>query len=189
MAGFQEVALRAAMYRTRRTAAAAGDRPVAPPRAAVAIDRSDADEGGNPASIEAPELGQLGDQGAGGDLADAGHRGQQVLGGAPGQGADLAVDLLVELGQRRLEGRERALDAVHDPGAARLAPALLSMPIISTIWRRLATSSARIWVCSSSTGRGSGRTCSAKRAISSASSRSVLARRPMARAKRGSGPD
>lgn len=60
---------------------------------------------------------------------------------------------------------------------------LASMPIISTIWRRRATSSAKPWACSEATGRGSGRTCSAKRAIGAASSRSVLASRPVARAK------
>ena len=71
------------------------------------------------------------------------------LGRAPGRrAADLAVDLVVELGERRLEGRERALDAVHAWRYA-LARRFLSMPIISTIWRRRATSSARIRACSS----------------------------------------
>ena len=44
------------------------------------------------------ELGQLGNQGAGGGLADARDRGEQVLGGAPGRGA---ADRVVEIG---LEG-------------------------------------------------------------------------------------
>ena len=60
---------------------------------------------------------------------------------------------------------------------------LRSMPIISTSWRRRATSSASPCAASLGRGRGSGRTASAKWAITSASSRSVLASRPVARAK------
>ena len=76
-------------------------------------------------AVEVPELGQLGDQGAGGDLANARHRGQQILGRAPSGGAaHLVFDLLVELGERRLQGGERALEAAQDLGATRLAPAV-----------------------------------------------------------------
>src|SRR5215211_782546 len=60
---------------------------------------------------------------------------------------------------------------------------LVSMPIISMIWRRLPTSSARWLLSGSGRGRACGLTRSAKRAITSASSVSVLARRPMALAK------
>jgi hypothetical protein len=75
----------------------------------VAVDRGDADEARDLASIEGAELGQLGDQGAGGGFADARDRGQQILGGAPGRarahgvveiGLDLA-ELLLQPGQMR----------------------------------------------------------------------------------------
>ena len=62
---------------------AAHDHAPAAEAAAVAVDRRDPDQGGDLAAIEAAELGRLGDQGAGGGLADARHRGEQVLGGAP----------------------------------------------------------------------------------------------------------
>src|SRR6202453_4051086 len=57
------------------------------------------------------------------------------------------------------------------------------MPIISMIWRRRPTISARWFLSGSGRGRTSGRMRSAKRAITSASSVSVLAKRPMALAK------
>jgi hypothetical protein len=115
MAGFQEVGAESGhLQDAAHGGAAAGDRPVAPPGAAVAIDRSAADEGGNPGSIEAAELGQLGDQGAGGDLADAGHRGQQVLGGAPGRRAtDLLGEARDQLGIQPI-GRGEAADGAGE---------------------------------------------------------------------------
>src|SRR5229473_1735583 len=54
---------------------------------------------------------------------------------------------------------------------------------ISTNWRRRVTSASSAWACSSANGRASGRTASPKRASTSASSRSVLASLPVARAK------
>ena len=58
-----------------------------------------------------------------------------------------------------------------------------SLVSISTSWRRRATSSPSAWAAALGTGRGGGWTASAKRAMASASRRSVLARRPVARAK------
>ena len=58
-----------------------------------------------------------------------------------------------------------------------------SAVIISTIWRRRVISSPRLRACSSGTGLGSGRTASAKWAPAAASRVSVLASRPVARAK------
>ena len=98
------------MYRTLRTVgAAAGDRAVAARGAAVAVDRGDADQGGDPAAVDAAELGQLGDQGAGGDLADARHRGQQVLGRPPGRASRVTWSSISwsSSAKRRLERRER----------------------------------------------------------------------------------
>ena len=60
---------------------------------------------------------------------------------------------------------------------------LLSIAIISTTWRRLATSSASARAGASATGLGSGRMRSANSAMTSASRAAVLARRPRARAK------
>ena len=60
---------------------------------------------------------------------------------------------------------------------------LRSAVIISTIWRRRVISSPRAWAWASGTGLASGRTASAKWAIAAASRASVLASRPVARAK------
>ena len=54
---------------------------------------------------------------------------------------------------------------------------------ISTNWRRRVTSASSAWACSVGNGRAAGRTASPKRASTSASRRSVLASRPVARAK------
>ena len=58
-----------------------------------------------------------------------------------------------------------------------------SAVIISTIWRRRATRSARSWVASSGRGRTAGLVASTKRAMTAASIGSVLARLPSAVAK------
>src|SRR3954452_5185718 len=60
---------------------------------------------------------------------------------------------------------------------------LRSATSISSSWRRRATRAPRRRVASSGRGRAGGRTASAKRAIASASRRSVFASRPAARAK------
>ncbi len=68
-------------------------------------------------------------EGAGGDRADAGHRGEQVLGRAPSRGAaDLVVDLAVEFGQRGLQGGQGPLDAAKHLRAASLAAAVALHP-------------------------------------------------------------
>ena len=88
MVGLQRLAISAAMYRTLRTSVrppAIARRPRMVPR--VAVDRRDADQGGDAAPVDAAELGQLGDQGAGGDRADAGDGGEQILGHPPGRRA------------------------------------------------------------------------------------------------------
>ena len=54
---------------------------------------------------------------------------------------------------------------------------------ISTNWRRRVTNASSAWACSLANGRAAGRTISPKRASISASSRSVLASLPVARAK------
>src|SRR5713226_3531425 len=64
-----------------------------------------------------------------------------------------------------------------------LARRFFSAVSISTNWRRRVTSASSAWACSFANGRASGRTASPKRASTSASSRSVLASRPVARAK------
>jgi hypothetical protein len=72
--------------------------------AAVAIDRGDADEGCDFATIEAPEFGQLGDEGAQGGLAHSRHAGQKVCVGLPGGAlSDRPVDVAIELGKLGLQ--------------------------------------------------------------------------------------
>jgi hypothetical protein len=66
-----------------------------------------ASEGGDLVAIDLAELGQLGNQGAGDDVADAGHAFEEILFGTPqGAGFDQLVDGLVDtrpLGFKPLE--------------------------------------------------------------------------------------
>ena len=135
-------------------------------------------------AADSPEFGQFSEKSPRGHVADARNGFQERLGFAPSWGmldgvADVVVDrveLFLEIG-----------DVAREPSGERLvdgwAPRLVSMPIILMIWRRRPTSSARWTRSGSRRGRACGRTRSAKRAITSASSVSVLAKRPIARAK------
>ena len=90
--------------------------------AAVPVHRGNPGQGGDLVAIDLAEFGQLGDQGAGDDIADAGHALQEILFGAPDwAGFDQLVDGLLDacaLGFEPLEhGPERALrDAVVGSG-------------------------------------------------------------------------
>lgn len=62
-------------------------------RAAVAIDGSDADEGGDFAPIEAPELRQFGDECAQSGFAHSEHAGQEIGVGLPGGALRIAPSM------------------------------------------------------------------------------------------------
>ena len=63
--------------------------------------------------LRVPEFGQLGDQRAGDDRSDAGHRGEQVLLVAPSRrAAHAVVDIAVEARQLLLEALTQAGDAL-----------------------------------------------------------------------------
>ena len=84
MTGFQRVAESVAIYRAFRTSApSTGDGSLAAHLSGVAVDRRDTDEGSDTTAVELTEFGQIGDEGVGGDIADTGNRGQQIVGGAP----------------------------------------------------------------------------------------------------------
>lgn len=118
MGGFQRMAVTAAMNTTRRTSARNG--AVAAHCAGVAIDGRYPDQRGEAAAVDAAEFGQLGDQRVGGDPADAGNGGEQVLGSSPDRRAThLVVDLAVDDGERGFERLEGAGDALEHLGAAR----------------------------------------------------------------------
>ena len=94
--------------------AAALDHTLAAISAAVPVHRRDAGQGGDLVTVDLAELGQLGDQGAGDDIADARNALQQILLSAPdGAGFDQFVDGFVDarpLGFEPFEhGPERAL--------------------------------------------------------------------------------
>jgi len=88
----------------------------------IAIDRGETDEGGDPPAIELAEFGQAGDQGSRGDIADAGHRCQEIVGAAPDGGATHGVvDFVIEFGELGLQGRQGGADGALDARRARLA--------------------------------------------------------------------
>jgi hypothetical protein len=83
--------------------------------AAVAIDGSDADEGGDFAPIEASEFRRFGDEGAQGRLAYSRHASQKVGVGLPGGAvADRAVDVPIELGNLGLQEIDMPVDGLED---------------------------------------------------------------------------
>ena len=105
--------------------AAAPDGAPAAHGTAVPVEGGDADQGGDLPSVEAAEFGQVGDQGAGGGLADAGHALEQVLGLAPGRAApDGGVDLGLEIGQFALERLEQPVDALEGAPAGQAGAAV-----------------------------------------------------------------
>ena len=165
--------------------AAAPDGAPAAHGTAVPVEGGDADQGGDLPSVEAAEFGQVGDQGAGGGLADAGHALEQVLGLAPGRGApDGGVDLGLEIGQFALERLEQPVDALEGAPAGQAAPggcARRSSSRRSGAGGRPALR-ARGPVRRAPAG-GAGATASAKWAIAAASRASVLASWPVDRAK------
>ena len=115
-------------------AAATGDHAAPPEGAAVAVDRRDPDQGGDPAPVEAAELGQLGDQGASGDRADSRGRRQQVFGSPPGgRPSDGVVEIALDPGQRLLQPQEVAVEIALQFGNPDLAAPVASAPVISTI--------------------------------------------------------
>lgn len=164
--------------------ATAGDGAAAARHAAVAIDWSDADQGGDLAAGAAAEFGQIGDQRAQRGRTDPGNALQEVgIGGPSWVVADGVVDVAVQLGQFGLQQREVPFDRPDAPALVGPRLRLPSATIISMTWRRRATSSPKACAAGSSSGRDGGRTASAKWAIAAASRRSVLASLPVARAK------
>jgi hypothetical protein len=118
MAGLRRIAVRVGMYRAFADAgASAQDHTPSAEGAAVAIDRGDAHEARDPASIEGAELGQLGDQSAGGGFADARDRGQQILGGAPGRArAHGVVEIGLDLAELLLQPSQMGFDPTDQLG-------------------------------------------------------------------------
>ena len=107
--------------------APAPDGALAPERAAVAVEGGDADQGSDLLTIQGAELGQIGNEGAGDDIADAGHALEQVLGLAPGRrSSDGVVEVGFEVGELALERLQQPVDALdHAPiGEAPSAVAL-----------------------------------------------------------------
>src|SRR5829696_7405027 len=85
-------------------AASADEAPAAPPPR-LPGEGGKAGERRDLAPLETAELGQLGQEGAGDDRPDAGHRDEEILFLAPQRrSAHLIADLLVELGKLGLEG-------------------------------------------------------------------------------------
>src|SRR6202035_3352927 len=92
---------------------ATADEAASPPLARLAREWGEAGEGCNFLAAELPELGQLGHQGAGDDLSDARHGGEQVLLLSPGWRAPYGVvDIYIDTGQFLLQRLEKPCDAL-----------------------------------------------------------------------------
>ena len=155
--------------------AAAPDAAAAAPGPAVAIERGDADEGGNLPLREGSEFGELRRQGRAGngtdprDAAEPGSAGAQA-----GIGLQLNGDLCVESGQAVAQPRQVGVHVGAEEGRGQGAPLLLGDPV----GEELAPAGDQgVPVLAG------GCTSAAKRASTRASSRSVLARLLRRRAK------
>jgi hypothetical protein len=94
---------------------AAPDGPMAMEASAVPVQGCDADQGGDLASIELSEFGQVGQQTSGRLLPDAGHTAEQLLLGLPdGRLLDELADFRLDASDLPLEVLEQSLDALPD---------------------------------------------------------------------------
>ena len=100
---------------------AAGDGSSAAHLSGIAIDRGNAYKSGYAAAVELAEFGQIGDQSARGDLSDAWHRCQEIIGGAPDRRAlHGVVDVAIQFGKLGFKGLQRSLDRALDARIAYL---------------------------------------------------------------------
>ena len=119
------MAVTVGMYRAVRTSARPPMIMRRPRKAPLSRLRGDADQAGDLAPIEPAELGQLGNEQAGRGWADAGHRDQEVLGGAPGGAvADRVAEIGFDPGQLLVEPNQMGIDAADQLGVAQLAAPL-----------------------------------------------------------------
>src|SRR3954465_6215217 len=164
--------------------AAAADHALALPLAGLAGVGRKAGEAGDLLLVEGAELGQLGDEGSGDDRSDAGTEARRSSlsrqAGEPRTPASISASISAS-SFSRARTRRAMLFLMRRTVARRSR--FRSATIISMIWRRRATRSARSCVASSGRGRTSGFMSWPKRAIMAASIGSVLARVPAAWAK------
>mgnify|MGYP006200534301 CR=1 FL=1 len=98
--------------------------------AAVAGVRRQTDEGGDLLAGDQAELGQLSDQGTGGDRSDAAQGLQQAVSrGHLGMAGDVPLDLAFDGAQAGLDGLDQGLQAAPDGGVGSdVEPATLGVP-------------------------------------------------------------
>jgi hypothetical protein len=106
--------------------AAALDLALAAISAAVPVHWGNTDQRGNLVAVDTAQLRQFGDQGAGDDIANAGHAFAQILFGAPeGAGFDQLVNRLVDARPLGFEALEHGLERALRNSVASLGEALL----------------------------------------------------------------
>src|SRR6202035_4271096 len=157
--------------------------------ARLAREWGEAGEGCNFLAAEPPELGQLGHQGAGDDLSDARHGGEQVLLLSPGWRAPYGVvDIYIDTGQFLLQRLEKPCDALLEAWRRHSSLALAfghhHFNDLPSARRKIGQQAG----CRLRQGARRGLVASAKCAMTAASIGSVLARCPRALAKDGRNP-
>jgi hypothetical protein len=169
-------AKRGPVERAANAAAAASDVSVAAQDSAVASDGRDADQGRDFLIVDGPTLRQFGDQHRRSDLANARNAFEDRLAAV---GVNGERDRRVDAGELVLElGEIKA--AIAGPACSRRFSFATTMSIT---WRRRVTRSPRAMRPASMCGIWAGRMTRPTCTITNASMRSVLARRPLARAK------
>ena len=162
---------------------AAHDHPPATEGSTVAGDRGQAGQRRDAAAIEPPPFGQIGDERPGGDGPDAGDGAEQVIGLAPDRGRpDEGGEVVIEAAQGLLEPGDVGLEvALQAAIAQEPAPVVLGAEHVDELAAPGDEFAQRGGL---RIGHGAGRwAASAKRARTRASSVSVLASCPVARAK------
>src|SRR6266851_6063195 len=163
--------------------AAAPDTTTAPHISTVAVEWCEPSQCGDLLAIEHSQFRQLREQSTREHLADPGHGAQQLVALTPqGSLANQLGEFSVQTGEPLFQPTDVLIDATVQNFGGTGPPILLRRQHLDQLARRV-TSASSAWACASANGRASGRTASPKRASTSASSPSVLASLPVARAK------
>jgi hypothetical protein len=114
---------------TPDVSAAAHDHAAAAKGATVAGDRSQTRQRGNAAAVEPTELGQIGNEGTGGDRADAGDGAQQIVCFSPqGRRTNDAIEILIEATESVLEPGDVGIDVPLQAAIAQQAAPIVLSP-------------------------------------------------------------
>src|SRR6266446_3882184 len=163
--------------------ASAPDTTTAPHISTVAVEWCETSQCGDLLAIEHSQFRQLREQSTREHLADPGHGALNSSRSRHKGVSRINSASSASRPESRFSNQRMCSSMLRCKTLGARARRCFSAVSISINWRRRVTSASSAWACSFTNGRASGRTASPKRASTSASSRSVLASLPVARAK------